>query len=604
MAIQVARRLYLYVAAFIGLQMLAAGTAGLLALIVERWLGGPPVGAEGAVLRLAGTVALVVVGAPLWVGHWLLVRRDAARPEGQASPLRRLYLYAVLLIAALSALTASRETLSLALTALRQDIAALGLVAPLATALVSGVVWVTHWRVARADRLQVERSGPNATLRRWYLVLLLWVSLGLAAFGAGALISALLRRFGFAQPLLTWQVTEHSATLVVGLCFWLAHELWSRRLVRVPGPLQADELASSLRQVYMALVIVAALIASLTGLTALLAAAFRLLWGLETWPGAFAGQTTAAAAVAVALPVLFYHREQMVLTARLSGAEERVGTAQRLISYLVGAVSLVALYFGLSGLIGTLLRSWVGAEVIGGASREALSWYIATTIVTLPVYGLASRWSERLARSSAEEERAVSRRIYLYVGLLFGVIAGVVALTQLIRLLLVTLLGEGGAGVLAQISELAGYAVLGAAIAAAYAAGLRRAGAARGALGAGWRVGIVAGEPLRQHLVAALGNELPGATLIACDEREALERRTSLAGVDLLILSLAAWADPALAPLTAPRLLLAAAPPEVPLVGARRDGPALAREAAGKARALYLARPPVGDAPAPSVARS
>ncbi len=593
MAIQVARRLYLYVAAFIGLQMLSAGTSGLLAFIVERWLGGPPVGAEGAVLRLAGAVALVVVGTPLWLGHWLLIRRDTARPEGQASPLRRLYLYAVLLVAALGALAASREALALAL---RQDGAPLGPVAPLATALVSGVVWVAHWRVARADRAQVERSGPNATLRRWYLFLMLWVSLGLAAFGAGALIGALLQRFVFGQTLLTWQVTESTATLAVGLSFWLAHELWSRRLVRVPGPLQADELASSLRQVYLALVIVGALIASLTGLTALLAAAFRLLWGLETWPGAFAGQTTAAAALAVALPVLFYHREQMVLTARLSGAEERVGTAQRLISYLVAAVSLAALYFGLSGLIATLLRSWVGAEVIGSVAREALSWYVATTIVTLPVYGLASRWSERLARSSAEEERVVSRRIYLYAGLLFGVIAGVVALTQFIRLLLVTLMGQGGPGVLVQISELAGYAVLGAAIAVAYAAGLRRAGAARGALGAGWRVGIVAGEPLRQSLVAALGNELPGATLIVCDEGEAPERRASLAGADLLILSLAAWADPALASLPAPRLLLAAAPPDVILVGARRDGPALAREAARKARALYLVRPPVGSA--------
>ena len=593
MAIQVARRLYLYVAAFIGLQMLSAGTSGLLAFIVERWLGGPPVGAEGAVLRLAGAVALVVVGTPLWLGHWLLIRRDTARPEGQASPLRRLYLYAVLLVAALGALAASREALALAL---RQDGAPLGPVAPLATALVSGVVWVAHWRVARADRAQVERSGPNATLRRWYLFLMLWVSLGLAAFGAGALIGALLQRFVFGQTLLTWQVTESTATLAVGLSFWLAHELWSRRLVRVPGPLQADELASSLRQVYLALVIVGALIASLTGLTALLAAAFRLLWGLETWPGASAGQTTAAAALAVALPVLFYHREQMVLTARLSGAEERVGTAQRLISYLVAAVSLAALYLGLSGLIATLLRSWVGAEVIGSVAREALSWYVATTIVTLPVYGLASRWSERLARSSAEEERVVSRRIYLYAGLLFGVIAGVVALTQFIRLLLVTLMGQGGPGVLVQISELAGYAVLGAAIAVAYAAGLRRAGAARGALGAGWRVGIVAGEPLRQSLVAALGNELPGATLIVCDEGEAPERRASLAGADLLILSLAAWADPALASLPAPRLLLAAAPPDVILVGARRDGPALAREAARKARALYLVRPPVGSA--------
>lgn len=596
MAIQVARRLYLYVAAFIGLQMLGAGTSALLAFIVERWFGGPPIGAEGAVLRLAGAVALVVVGTPLWAGHWLFIRRDADRPEGQASPLRRLYLYAVLLVAALGALTASREALAMALTAIWRDRTALALVAPLASALVCGVIWAAHWRIASNDRAEVERSGPNATLRRWYMVLMLWVSLGLAAFGASALIHFLLQRFVFGQPLLTVQVLDSTATLAIGLGFWLAHELWSRRLVRVPGPLQADELASSLRQVYLALVIVVALIASLTGLTAILAAAFRLLWGLETWPDAFAAQTTAAAAMAVALPVLFYHREQMVLAARLSGAAERVGTAQRLISYLVAAVSLVALYFGLSGLIATLLRSWVGAEVIGSIARQALSWYVATTIVTLPVYGLASRWSERVARSSAEEERAVIRRIYLYAGLLFGVIAAVAALTQFIRLLLVTLLGQGGPGVVAQISELAGYAILGAAIAAAYAAGLRRAGAARGSLGAGWRVGIVAGEPLRQHLVAALGHELPGATLIVCDEREAPERRASLAGADLLILSLAAWADPALATLPAPRLLLAAAPPDVTLVGARRDGPALAREAARKARAAYLARPAAGGA--------
>jgi len=600
MAIQVARRLYLYVAAFIGLHMLSAGMSGLLAFSVERWLSGPPVGAAGAVLRLAGTVALVVVGAPLWAGHWLLIRRDVARPEGQASPLRRLYLYAVLLVAAISVVVAGREALALALTALHQDVVGLTLVAPLASVLVSAIVWAAHWRIASADRAQVEGSGPNATLRRWYMFLMLWLSLGLASFGAGTLISSLLQRFVFGAGLVIHQVSDSTATLVIGLGVWLAHELWSRRLVRVPGPFQADELASILRQVYLALVIAGALITSLTGLTALLAAGLRWLWGLEVWPGVFAAQAPGAAAVAVGLPVLFYHREQMVLTARFSGAEERVGTAQRLISYLIGAVSLVALYFGLSGLIATLLRSWLSAEVIGGIGREALSWYIATTIVTLPVYGLASRWSERLARSSAEEERAVSRRIYLYAGLLFGVIAGVVALTQFIRLLLVMLLGQGGPGVAGQIGELVGYALLGGAIAVAYAAGLRRAGAARGTLGAGWRVGVVAGEPLRQALVAALGHELPGATLIVCDEQEALERRASLAGADLLILSLAAWANPALAAIPVPCLLLAAAPPQVTLVGARREGPALAREAARKARALYLARPPMGRALAQS----
>ncbi|NWF79159.1 MAG: hypothetical protein HXY37_03815 [Chloroflexi bacterium] len=598
MATRTVRRLYIYVAAFIGLWMMSFGVSGLLAFLATRLFGGAALGAGVAALRLGSSVALIVVGAPLWAGHWALAQRDARQPEGQFSALRRLYAYAVLLVAALVALFGLQEALTLALDRFSQRLSALELISPLANALVAALVWLAHWRFFSSDRELVERAAPHATLRRWYLALILWISLALTSFGAGVLIHGLLQQFVFSAPGYARQLAGPAAALISGVVLWLPHELWSRRLVRVAGPLQIDELGAILRQVYMALVIASSLVAALTGLTALLAAGLQASLGVTGWANAFAGETRAAAALIVALPILFYHREQLVVTARLSGAEERVGTARRLISYLLAAVSLVALYFGLGGLIGTLLRLWLGAEVVGSAWLTALSWYAATAIVALPVYGLAGWWSERLVRANVEEQRVLSRRIYLYAGLLFGVIAAVTATTGLISTLVVALLGQGGPEVTGDVGWIVGYSVLALAIAVGYGLLLRQAGAARGTLGAGRRIVLVAAAPLRQALEAAVRHELPGATLAAFDEQDTPERRAALASADVLVLSLAALGDATLASFTGPRLLLATPLEGMTLIGARREGSALAREAARTLRSLCSAGPPLAQPPA------
>lgn len=598
MATRTVRRLYVYVAAFSGLWMVSFGVSGLLAFLATRLFGGAALGAGVAALRLGSSVALIVVGAPLWAGHWALAQRDARQPEGQFSALRRLYAYAVLLVAALVVLFGLQEALTLALDRFSQSQSALELISPLTNALVAALVWLAHWRFFSSDRELVERAAPQATLRRWYLVLILWISLALSSFGAGVLIHGLLQQFVFSAPGYARQLAGPAAALISGVALWLPHELWSRRLVRVAGPLQIDELGAILRQVYMALVIASSLVAALTGLTALLAAGLQASLGVTSWANAFAGETRAAAALIVALPILFYHREQLVVTARLSGAEERVGTARRLISYLLAAVSLVALYFGLSGLSGTLLRLWLGAEVVGSAWLTALSWYAATAIVALPVYGLASWWSERLVWANVEEQRVLSRRIYLYAGLLFGVIAAVTATTGLISTLVVALLGQGGPDVGGDVGWIVGYSVLALAIAVGYGLLLRQAGAARGTLGAGRRIVLVAAAPLRQELEAAVRHELPGAMLAAFDEQDTPKRRAALASADVLVLSLVVLGDATLASFTGPRLLLATPLEGMTLIGARREGSALAREAARKLRSLCSAGPPLAQPPA------
>ena len=600
MTTRIVRRLYLYIAALIGLQMMANGISDLATLLVERWFGGAVIGAADiAAVRLGGSVALTAVGLALWISHWMLAQRDAAQPEGQRSALRRLYLYALLFIALATILTGMQTLLNQIL----EGQLAFAIVRPLVSVIVSSAIWAVHWQIVSSDRPSVEVSGANGTLRRWYLALGLWVSLAMLSFGAGILMHALLQRFVFNVVGNIRQLALPTSVLISGLAVWLPHEIWSRRLIRLASPLQADELNAALRQVFIAIVMASSLVAALTGPTALISAGMRAAFGVASWNAAFAAETRGVAAVIVALPLLFYYRTQLTLTAQLSGAGERISMARRLVAYLVSAISLVALYFGLGGLLGTLLRLWLGPDTIGSAWLTTLSWYAATTIVTLPVYIVASLQSETLASIDPEEERVLSRRIYLYAGLLFGVIATVITATLLLRLLVVVTFGQGDAGTISEIVRMLWYTSLGGAICATYALLLRRAGRARGTTGAGRQIVIVAPEAFSRALEAALAHELPGAKVASFVEQDSPERRVALGDADMLLMSLTALSDATLTNFRGQRLLLTTPLDGVTLVGARQSGSALAREAARVARRLcleHVVAPPPQSTPSTS----
>ena len=199
---------------------------------------------------------------------------------------------------------------------------------------------------------------------------------------------------------------------------------------------------------------------------------------------------------------------------------------------------------------------------------------------------MASLQSETLASIDPEEERVLSRRIYLYASLLFGVIATVVTATLFLRLLVVVTLGEGAAETTSDIARMIWYTILGGTICATYALLLQRAGKARGTTGAGRQIVIVAPEAFSQTLEAAVANELPGAKVVRFAEQDSPERRAALDSADLLMMSLATLGDATLANFRGQRLLLVTPLDGVTLVGARQSGSALAREAARVARNL------------------
>ncbi len=413
------------------------------------------------------------------------------------------------------------------------------------------------------------------------------MTIPVAATGAVDLLDLLLQQL-LATPLgSSAGIGAAVAMLVAGLAIWLPHHLWAHRLVQVPSPLQADEARSALRQVYSALVVAATAVVALGGAATVLSAVLLAALGGATWSAVLAEHTRALAVVLVAAPLWRYHRRQMIAEARTSALPSRGETAERIYGYLMAAVGLGALFFGLGGLLSTLLRMALAPDVLGTGWRESLSFSLALSLVALLVYGETMQAIERRVPGAPAEEHALARRIYLYAALLFGIVATAVAAVSLVRQILAALLGTAGSGVLAEAGRWAGYAVVGGAIVVTHLLLLRRGGAAPREAGRDMTIAVVADEPLRGKLVAAVAHELPCAMVRSVTIGDP-ELAALLDGADVVIGRLA---DVLEGPLAGPmrgfgghRILLAGLVPGYDVVGVWPGEDALVREVAQRLR--------------------
>src|SRR5919108_745415 len=85
------RRLYFYLVAFISIEVVVWGLVGLLRSVVNDTISG---GADA----LAQALALILVGVPIFLLHWLWVQRaSASDDEEKTATLRAVFFYAILL---------------------------------------------------------------------------------------------------------------------------------------------------------------------------------------------------------------------------------------------------------------------------------------------------------------------------------------------------------------------------------------------------------------------------------------------------------------------------------------------------------------------------
>jgi hypothetical protein len=505
-----ARRVYLYLVAFVGLHVAAWGAAELGRALVDALY--PSGGVVGSGLRrdVAINGASLLVGVAVWLLHWTLATRAARRDTRErGAMLRRLYLYAVMAVAVVAVAASGQNALEALLRAAVGESGAAvvntgrQVASQVPWILVGGALWLYHRSIAAADRMAVGESGGSATLRRWYVYGVTFVSLmyllrdatriarltweTLASAATGALVTS--TSFGLAGA---------AATALLALPLWLTHR-WLVATGAPRGDVEAQDVRSTLRPVYLFLALAVTVERTLEGGWQLLYYALGRLLGVDR-PGGVGGNLLLAMAAPATLALVYgggwlYQRYE-VTRQRAAQADfpGQVGV-RRLYVYLVALLALGVLAAGAGGLLWTLADLATAAPRTVGSPdwwREQTALYVSLLLVGMPVWarhwgpvatglsktGESAVWGARSADPSearGDEVGSLARRIYLYVALGAAVLALLGAGIAAAREILLLVLGEAAtAGAITNLARAVAVAAVSGLVIAYHQGVLRR----------------------------------------------------------------------------------------------------------------------------------
>jgi hypothetical protein len=247
------RRLYVF-----GFNAAAVTMVTMAIIHLIRWLlfqfgGHAAIGSQN-MGTLAAETARLTVGLPLWLIFWTRARDLFGKPgEERESALRKFYLYAIIFVSVLSAVTNATFILNGLLRRLLDLPTSGDLRVPLPTIIGLALLWAYHAYVLRQDASMAGEAPRQAGIRRLYLYLV--AAVGLAAFliGLSGDISILIRsQFGrFIQEAQKESLSWFTAALISGLPVWLLPWRGAQVSAEAAGPAGVEERRSVVRKIYL-----------------------------------------------------------------------------------------------------------------------------------------------------------------------------------------------------------------------------------------------------------------------------------------------------------------------------------------------------------------
>ena len=277
------RRWYIFLVSAISLQAVTWAIIALLRNLAISRLNPPPT-------AIAFEIAVILIGLPVFLVHWLWGRRLAEKVEQErGATLRRFYLYGTMagflapfttnafdLIGTLLQAESTLDRRPYDLTWVD------ALVYHLAALLVLSGLWFYHQRIVASDSKSTPEKGGSATVRRLYVLGFSAAGLIVTTMAISYLFRWIMLQFGDNVVLgstfdvgLTTEITR----LAIGVPLWLIFWRWAQRLF--DGPSEAER-ESALRKFYLYGAIFVAALSAVTNATIILASVFRGLLGLPS----------------------------------------------------------------------------------------------------------------------------------------------------------------------------------------------------------------------------------------------------------------------------------------------------------------------------------
>jgi len=440
------RRLYFYLVAIISIEIVVWGLVSLLRSIVDQTVSG---GADA----LAQALALILVGVPIFLIHWLWAQRVSVRDEEEKSAtLRAVFLYAILLGTLIpvvqnllsfidrSLVEVSGLGVARAFSSFREQTLADNLIAIIMNLIVASY----FWGILRNDWATLTDQENFSEVRRLYRYIWMLYGLLMTVFGAQQIL-----RFIFYIPgnvlgeLGREVVVNGTALLLIGTPVWV----YTWRIIQ-DSLSDPAEMSSTLRLGILYLLALGGVITVITTSAMVVnTIVTRLLGGGSTFYD-FVREIGGPISVGVPLGMIWaYYGHWLNRHIAAIGDPVRQAGMKRLYNYILSFIGLVVSFIGVVTLFRFIIDMITSqAFLMGDTNRSSLASSISSLIVGLPLWLIM--WQPMQAEALAQNElgdharRSVLRKTYLYLALFGSVIGGMATAVGLVYQLIKVVLGS------------------------------------------------------------------------------------------------------------------------------------------------------------------
>jgi hypothetical protein len=446
------RRLYFYLVALISIEIVLWGLVSLLRSIVDQTLSG---GADA----LAQALALILVGVPIFLIHWLWAQRASARDEEEkTATIRAAFFYGILLG---TLIPVAQNLLSFidrslvqvtglgvegAFSSFRNQTLADNLIAILMNGIVAGY----FWNILRGEWATIPDPlrGENFTdVRRLYRYIWMLYGLLLTVFGAQQILRFLLYIPGDTLGDLGRDVAVNGvALLLVGTPIWA----YSWQLIQ-ESLADPAEMGSTLRLGILYLLALGGVITVITTAFMVINAILSALLGQDILFSEFIRDVGGPISIGVPLGLVWaYYGFWLSRHIEAVGDRVRQAAMKRLYNYVLSLIGLVVAFAGVASLFRFIIDMLLGSGILmTDTTRSTLAASIASILVGLPLWLIIWRPIQAEALTLDEmgdhARRSVLRKTYLYLVLFVSVIGGMATAVGLVyQLIRVVLSGDTG----------------------------------------------------------------------------------------------------------------------------------------------------------------
>ena len=453
------RRLYFYLVAFISIEVIVWGLVGLLRSIVDDTVSG---GADA----LAQALALILVGVPIFLIHWLWAQRAASREEEEkAASIRAMFLYAILLATlipvAQNLLSFIDRTLvqvtglgvARSFGAFREQTIADNLIA----ILMNGIVAAYFWNVLRGDWVTLTDKENFSDIRRLYRYIWMLYGLLMTVFGAQQILRFL---FYIPNTVLGQMGREIAvngiALLVVGTPIWV----YSWRVIQ-DSLADPAEMGSTLRLGILYILSLGGVITVITTAWIVINTLLNAILGQDISFSEFISEVSGPISIGVPLGLVWaYYGHWLSRHIEAVGDRVRQAGMKRLYNYILSFIGLIVAFIGVATLFGFLIDVLTEFGIsFTDSMRENLVGSISSLIVGLPLWLVMWRPVQLEVLTEGEmgdhARRSVLRKAYLYLVLFASVIGGMATAVGLVYQFIRVVLGVGVSDFLNTVLNLA-----------------------------------------------------------------------------------------------------------------------------------------------------